>query len=570
LRSRRGSRVVPRADLPPRSNIIVHAPFDQGRRLRQVQLVPDLADATGNTVYTLASDRVYRSTDFGQSWTSLAPIDGMYPSGLAAARRMVFIVDGTGGRLSTDAGKSWKLVGLPDWASTCAWIEGARRLYICSRISAEYDVGHLSRSRDVGATWESLEGPGFPRGLPVHVVRTAPSADATIYAGTDVGAYVSTDDGRSWSRLGAGLPWVAVRDLWLSPDGGRLLAATYGRGVWELRLSDKPPLPPAVSVTPASKAMLAGSETEFEVHVDGLGSFPALGLEGVPPLVHWSFSPPSSTSSVLKLSVDAGQPTGETRLFVTATSGMTTTRTPLDLSILSDGGHVSIVSLDPAVVALSAGRTTGVRIQVDATAPTTFEATSLPSGATVVFDPVSLPGSGTTMMTLRADPSSPDAQGTARVAARTLGQSATGRVEITVAARPSVRILSPVAGAPLTSPVEIAAEATFSAFAAAGKLDLFADDALVGAGQTSARVHWTGSSGTHVLLARAIDGRGETAETAVRVETGGSAPNDPPPDHLASSHGCGSAGADLLAMLGFAAAFRARRVRRAPSRIPSG
>jgi photosystem II stability/assembly factor-like uncharacterized protein len=550
-------------------------PSSPGPLQFDVKLVPDLADAAGNTVYTLGSNLVYRSTDFGQSWTSLAPLDGLYPIGLAAARGTVFIVNGSESRLSTDAGKSWKPIHIPGCVTTCGWIDGAGRLYACSGLIAD-DIGHLLRSRDAGATWESLESAGFPRGLPVHVVRTAPSADATIYAGTDVGAYLSTDDGRSWSRLGAGLPWVAVRDLWLSPDGERLLAATYGRGVWELRLTDKPPPPPAVAVTPASKAILAGSEAEFQVHVDGLGSFPTLGLEGVPPGVHWSFSPPSSTSSLLKLSVDAGQPASETRLSVTAASGMSTTHTPLDLSIRSDGGHVSAVSLDPAVVALSAGRTSGVRIQVDATAPTTFEATSLPPGATAVFDPVSLPGSGTTTMTVRADPSAPDSQGTARVAARTLGESATGQVEITVAARPSVRILSPVAGAPLTSPVEIAAEATFSAFAAAGKLEIFADEALVGTGRTSARVSWTGSSGPHTLLARATDARGEIAETAVRVEMGGSAPNpppslppttpaDPPPDHLATSRGCGSAGADLLAMLGLASAFRVRRVRKAPS-----
>ena len=123
----------------------------------------------------------------------------------------------------------------------------------------------------------------------------------------------------------------------------------------------------------------------------------------------------------------------------------------------------------------------------------------------------------------------------------------------------------------MTSLVEIAAEVTFSAFAAAGKLEIFADEALVGTGRTSARVSWTGSSGTHTLLARATDARGEIAETVVRMESRPPAtPGDPAPDDLAKSHGCGSAGADLLAMLGLAAAFRARRVRRAPSRVRSG
>jgi hypothetical protein len=282
----------------------------------------------------------------------------------------------------------------------------------------------------------------------------------------------------------------------------------------------------------------------------------------------------------LKLSVDAGELASDTRLFLTATDGTNTARAPLDLSIQNDGGQVLAVSLDPGAVALSAGRTTAVHVQVNATGPTTFEASSLPPGATAVFDPVSLPGSGTTTMTVRADPSAADAHGTAQVAARTLGQRMTGELEITIAARPSVRILAPAAGASVTSPLEIAAEATFSAFAAAGKLDLFADGSLVGAGQGSARVTWAGSSGTHVLLARATDARGEIVETAVRVEIGEAAsspapstpPSHPPPAILPKSQGCGSAGADLLAMLGLAAAFRARRIRRENARPtpPSG
>jgi hypothetical protein len=52
-----------------------------------------------------------------------------------------------------------------------------------------------------------------------------------LYIGTDVGVYVSTDAGQSWTILGTGLPRVAVVDLAFASDG-KLLAATHGRGVW--------------------------------------------------------------------------------------------------------------------------------------------------------------------------------------------------------------------------------------------------------------------------------------------------------------------------------------------------
>ena len=56
----------------------------------------------------------------------------------------------------------------------------------------------------------------------------------TLYAATDLGVYRSLDGAQHWERFGAGLPLANVMDLYVSPDGSLIRAATFGRGFWEL------------------------------------------------------------------------------------------------------------------------------------------------------------------------------------------------------------------------------------------------------------------------------------------------------------------------------------------------
>ena len=57
-----------------------------------------------------------------------------------------------------------------------------------------------------------------------------------VYAGTDVGVYVSTDGGATWNPYGTGLPAIAVFDMVIQNANRFLRIATHGRGWWEISL----------------------------------------------------------------------------------------------------------------------------------------------------------------------------------------------------------------------------------------------------------------------------------------------------------------------------------------------
>jgi hypothetical protein len=83
------------------------------------------------------------------------------------------------------------------------------------------------------ATWTNVSGdlPDVPaNAIAIDYLTTPP----TLYVGTDIGVFRSTNDGVNWVYLSAGHPVVAVFGLDKSPTTGQLVSATHGRGMFQL------------------------------------------------------------------------------------------------------------------------------------------------------------------------------------------------------------------------------------------------------------------------------------------------------------------------------------------------
>ncbi|MGA9853063.1 MAG: hypothetical protein WBR15_09045 [Gammaproteobacteria bacterium] len=84
-------------------------------------------------------------------------------------------------------------------------------------------------THDYGKHWQPAVN-GIAEGHFVNVVREDPVKPGLLYAGTEMGVYVSFDDGSYWQSLQQNLPVTSVRDI--DVHGDDLVIATHGRAFW--------------------------------------------------------------------------------------------------------------------------------------------------------------------------------------------------------------------------------------------------------------------------------------------------------------------------------------------------
>jgi photosystem II stability/assembly factor-like uncharacterized protein len=140
--------------------------------------------------------------------------------------------------LTRDGGKSWRNVtprGLPEWIqinSLEASPHDPASAYLAATLYKREDRRpYLYKTSDYGRSWSRITA-GIPAGAFTRVVREDPVRRGLLYAGTESGLYVSLDDGASWQRFQLNLPVVPITDL--EVKGRDLVVATQGRSFWIL------------------------------------------------------------------------------------------------------------------------------------------------------------------------------------------------------------------------------------------------------------------------------------------------------------------------------------------------
>lgn len=95
------------------------------------------------------------------------------------------------------------------------------------------DLGsYIFKTTNYGKSWKKIvNGLDDPNGF-ARVVRADKKKKGLLYAGTEVGLYISNNDGANWERFKLNLPIVPINDLIIQDND--LVAATSGRGFWIL------------------------------------------------------------------------------------------------------------------------------------------------------------------------------------------------------------------------------------------------------------------------------------------------------------------------------------------------
>jgi photosystem II stability/assembly factor-like uncharacterized protein len=101
-----------------------------------------------------------------------------------------------------------------------------------------FDADNVQVSSDGGQTWRSIAS-NLPA-APVHALVVNPLDARKLYVATQVGVFATEDEGGTWSASNAGPGSVPVFNLFFY-DNTNLIAATFGRGMWQIDLTGTSP-----------------------------------------------------------------------------------------------------------------------------------------------------------------------------------------------------------------------------------------------------------------------------------------------------------------------------------------
>jgi photosystem II stability/assembly factor-like uncharacterized protein len=226
------------------------------------------------TIY-VGGNRVFKSTDRGQSWQPISPDltqnvdretlslmgvtakdftiakhDGVQSYGnltqvVESPRQEGVLYAGADDgsvNMTKDGGKTWTNIGarFPNMPKN-AYVSGlvasahdANTVYVSfdNHMNDDYN-NYVYASVDGGNNFRSISE-GLPKGQVVMTFAEDPKNPAVLYAGTEFGLFVSTDRGGNWQRVRAGLPTVPIHEIVFHPRENDMIVATHGRSIWIL------------------------------------------------------------------------------------------------------------------------------------------------------------------------------------------------------------------------------------------------------------------------------------------------------------------------------------------------
>jgi photosystem II stability/assembly factor-like uncharacterized protein len=191
----------------------------------------------------------YISFSSGEYWTKFNTglrTAGRYTAiGISPANEEVFYVGTSDGSVAvtTDFCENWENVtnnGLVNrWVKDFACsAKDAGTAYV---VYSGFGTPHVFKTTDFGKHWTAISN-GLPD-IPVNSIALHPENENMIFIGTDLGVFASFDGGKSWLPYGTGLARSPVTDIkfnrYIAGDFYYLRAATHGRSIWEVRVTEE-------------------------------------------------------------------------------------------------------------------------------------------------------------------------------------------------------------------------------------------------------------------------------------------------------------------------------------------
>jgi photosystem II stability/assembly factor-like uncharacterized protein len=237
----------------------------QTEKLQRTWTLPLVFSPLDSHVLYFGAQILFRTSDGGNSWKAISPdltredpgvppnLDPATAADAPAEKRRGVIY--TIAPSSVQAGEIW--AGTDDGLIQLTQNEGATWSNVTPELTSWSKVTHIEashfesgtayaavdrhrledlhpylyRTRDFGKSWQQASS-GIPEGSFLNCVREDPLRKGLLYACTELGVYVSFNDGDSWQLLQLNMPATSIRDLVVHGDD--LVVATHGRSFWIL------------------------------------------------------------------------------------------------------------------------------------------------------------------------------------------------------------------------------------------------------------------------------------------------------------------------------------------------
>lgn len=181
---------------------------------------------------------INKSTDRGDSWVDLESGAGTIQY-ITTFGEVIMVVGKTKTVKSLNGGDTWTDIVEPfrreDINAITFDQNNPNTIYVT--VPAYREGEKVYKSLDGGLTWNNISE-GLPNIVLNHIDLYQNQVDEILFLGTELGVYIKKNN-EPWEKFGDDLPNVIVNDMEINYTAQKLVIATFGRGVWQMDLSDE-------------------------------------------------------------------------------------------------------------------------------------------------------------------------------------------------------------------------------------------------------------------------------------------------------------------------------------------
>lgn len=193
------------------------------------------------TLYLGHTD-IWKTTDGGVNWTPMGT-PNLFDKFIQIAHGVnntgrIYGVTVNNVYMTNNSGSNWSNItaGLPVGLVYLSYVAvnplNSATVYVtCSGYESAHKV---YKSINAGSSWNNITG-SLPN-IPVNCIVCDSSPDGKVYIGTDVGVFYRDDNIGDWVPFFKNLPNVIVNEMEINTTSNKLVAGTFGRGIWQTKL----------------------------------------------------------------------------------------------------------------------------------------------------------------------------------------------------------------------------------------------------------------------------------------------------------------------------------------------